>query len=173
MPDDQFQKATRFFYLNRSGILAGNTKINSTVWRQSTSSNNNPVAGYVSSCRSFSDFSERMKGVMIDCADFRQIIEKYDCRKHSLHRSAIYRTRKVLCSGFCEKVHRDLAALLHRIPGKEIISYYEDPLLNELYGEKWRRATFQNPRQVVSGSTFNQAEELLLMNYDDGQLKLF
>ncbi|WP_438447429.1 DNA adenine methylase [Gorillibacterium sp. sgz5001074] len=173
MPIDEFQRAVRFFYLNRGGISAGNAKINSTGWRHSTSSNNNPATGYISACSIFTEFAERMKGVMIENTDFREIIEKYDAPDALFYVDPPYIGReKYYAGGFTERDHRDLAAMLNKIEGKAIVSYYQDPMLDELYSG-WNRETFQNPRQVVNGGVFNQAEELLLMNYDNRQMSLF
>ncbi|QWU13887.1 hypothetical protein KP014_18240 [Paenibacillus sophorae] len=58
-----------------------------------------------------------------------------------------------------------------------IISYYDDPLLDELYpdeenGGNWYRETFQAARQVVNGN-YITAKELLSMNLVNRQITLF
>lgn len=56
---------------------------------------------------------------------------------------------------------------MNNIKGKAIISYCDNPLLDELYPkEKWRREYFKTTRQVVNGQN-NIAVEMLLMNYDN------
>lgn len=79
LPDDDFARAVRWFYLNRSSIAKGNSDdVPNTGWRHSTTANQNPAKGYISACELFQEFSDRMKGVMIEHADFRTIISKYD-----------------------------------------------------------------------------------------------
>ncbi|MGG1598498.1 DNA adenine methylase [Paenibacillus naphthalenovorans] len=175
LPDDDFERAVRWFYMNRSGISKGNAKdVADTGWRHSTKSNQNPANGYISACRLINDFAERMKGVMIEHDDFRNIITKYDDADALFYVDPPYIGREQYYAGnFSEQDHRDLAELLNSIKGKAIISYYDDPLLDELY-PNWNREYFDAYKQVVGGHGENcRAEELLLMNYDNGQLDLF
>lgn len=173
MPSDPFDRAVRFFYLNRSGIAKGNGPgTYKTGWRHSTQFTQNPAVGYQSACKLISSFSERMKGVMIEHDDFRRVIEKYDSTDTLFYVDPPYIGReKYYAGGFTEKDHRELAEILNNIKGKAIVSYYDDPLLTELY-PNWRRETFESYKQVVNGDNCF-AEELLLMNFDDGQMSIF
>jgi DNA adenine methylase len=173
MPEDRFERAVRFFYLNRSGIAKGNGPgTYKTGWRHSTSSSQNPAMGYQSACLLIKSFADRMKGVMIEHDDFRKIIEKYDSQDTLFYVDPPYIGReKFYAGGFTEKDHRDLAALLKEIKGKAIVSYYDDPLLLELY-PNWRRDTFESFKQVVNGDNC-YTEELLLMNFENNQMTIF
>lgn len=109
---------------------------------------------------------------MIDNRDFREIFLVYDSPTTLFYVDPPYVGReKYYAGGFTEQDHRDLAEILNGIQGKAVLSYYDDPLVDELY-PNWRRETFQSARQVVNGKN-NIAEELLLMNFDSGQLTLF
>lgn len=172
-PDDYFERALRFFYVNRSGIAKGNSDSafsTDTGWRHSKE--HNTARTYQSACQLITSFAERMKSVMIDNRDFRDILRVYDSPTTLFYVDPPYIGReKYYAGGFTEQDHRDLAELLNKIKGMAIISYYSDPLLDELYSS-WHRETFQAARQVVNGNN-NTAEELLLMNFDSGQLTLF
>lgn len=173
-PKDPFERAVRFFYLNRCGMAVGNNPDNKSLsWRNSTTSNQSPTDGYRSACKQLSNFAERMSAVMIENDDFRKVIKRYDSPSTLFYVDPPYIGReKYYAGGFTEQDHRELAGILNSVEGKAIISYYDDPLLDEIYKDPWRRETFQATRQFSSDENY-YAEELLLMNFNDGQLTLF
>ncbi|MEC0171680.1 DNA adenine methylase [Paenibacillus graminis] len=175
LPSDPFERAVRWFYMNRSAISKGNAEeVPQTGWRHSTVSGQNPANGYITACNLLKSFSDRMSGVMIEKEDFRVIIPKYDDEKTLFYVDPPYVGReKYYAGGFSEEDHRELAKLLKDVQGKVVLSYYEDPLIEELYSG-WNREYFDAHRQVVGYETQdNSTEELLLMNFDNGQLTLF
>ncbi|MBS3984341.1 MAG: DNA adenine methylase [Selenomonadales bacterium] len=172
-PSDAIEKAVRFFYLNRSGIAKGNSSSafsKSTGWRSSYA--HNTARTYSAACETILEFARRMKNVMIENRDFRDILRIYDSDKTLFYVDPPYIGREKYYAGaFSEEDHRDLARILSGIQGKAMVSYYANPLLNELY-PNWRRVTFTAARQVVNGSN-NTATEVLLMNFEETlQLKL-
>ncbi|MEC1395323.1 DNA adenine methylase [Bacillus velezensis] len=174
-PQNDFDRAVRWFYMNRSGISKGNAEeVPQTGWRHSTQSGQNPAGGYISACAAFESFANRMKGVMIECKDFRNIIEKYDSPDTLFYVDPPYVGReRFYAGGFTEKDHRELARLLNQVKGKVVLSYYDDPLILEIY-PNWESETFSAYKQVVGGSGKSRgAEELLLFNYKITQLSLF
>ncbi|HHK5536870.1 TPA: DNA adenine methylase [Bacillus mobilis] len=67
LPRDPFEKAVRWFYLNRSGISKGNAdEVPQAGWRNSTKSNQNPARGYLGACSIIESFAKRMQGTMIE-----------------------------------------------------------------------------------------------------------
>jgi len=175
MPQDPFEKAVRFFYLNRSAIAKGNSEeVSQTGWRHSTKSNQNPAMGYISACDLIKAFADRMKGVMIENKDFREIVTKYDGTDTVMYIDPPYVGReKYYAGGFSEKDHRELAYLLHGVKAKVVLSYYEDPLIEELYAS-WHKESFDTYKQVVKGGQIGgKSEELLLMNFNNGQISIF
>ncbi|MGF9909542.1 DNA adenine methylase [Brevibacillus porteri] len=176
-PADDFERAVRFFYVNRSGIAKGNSDSSfstDTGWRHSRE--HNTARTYQSACQAIEAFAERMKTVMIDNRDFRDIVRVYDSPTTLFYVDPPYIGREKYYAlteadrEEPERLHRDLAEILNTIQGKAIISYYDHPLLDELY-PNWRRDTFKSARQVVNGNN-NVAEELLLMNFNDGQMTI-
>lgn len=177
-PQDDFERAVRFFYLNRSSIAKGNSDFvfsTDTGWRHGK--DNNTARTYQSACQAIETFAERMKTVMIDNRDFRDVIRVYDSPTTLFYVDPPYIGREKYYAltnddrENPEQLHRDLAEMMNRIQGKAIISYYEHPLLNELY-PGWHKETFKATRQVVNRKN-NLTDELLLMNFDDGQMNIF
>jgi len=165
VPKDSIERAVRFFYLNRSGIAKGNcgSLFNQrTGWRASKT--HNTARTYTFACDTILTFSRRMKNVMIENRDFRDIFRIYDSSDTFFYVDPPYIGKEEYYAGdFSEKDHRDLSFILNNIKGKAIVSYYDEPLLVDLY-PNWRRASFHTVRQVVNGNN-NRATELLLMNF--------
>ncbi|MGG0718704.1 DNA adenine methylase [Robertmurraya massiliosenegalensis] len=173
-PQDEFERAVRFFYINRSGIAKGNADYN-TGWRHSKE--HNTARTYQSACQLIKSFAKRMSTVMIDNRDFRDIVRVYDSPTTLFYVDPPYvekeRHYKLTDDDKDNpiKLHEDLSKLLHQVQGKVILSYYEHPLLDELYSN-WNREKFKAVKQVVNGHN-NTSEEMLLMNYEIKQLSLF
>jgi len=169
-PKDSFERAVRFFYMNRSAISGGNAH-RSTGWSHGTKQSKNKAASYLRACELIPALAQRMQGVMIEHNDFRKIIRTYDGPDTLFYVDPPYFGREHhYAGGFTEQDHRDLAEMLNRIRGKAIVSYYEHPLLDELY-PGWRREKIDAIKQVGNTGS-RKAEEVLLMNYDC-QLSLF
>lgn len=173
LPEDPFERAVRYFYLNRSAIAKGNKNPFSTGWRHGK--DHNTARSYQLACQAIEAFAERMKNVMIDQRDFRDIIRVYDGPNTLFYVDPPYVGReKQYKGGFSEKDHHDLAEMLNNIKGKAVVSYYEHPLIDELYpSSHWRRVKFRAARQVVNGKN-DSVEEMLLMNFpEDKQSEMF
>ncbi len=172
-PEDDFERAVRFFFINRSGIAKGNSDSafsTNTGWRHSRE--HNTARTYQSACKAIKNFAERMKTVMIDNRDFREVVPVYDSPTTLFYVDPPYIGReKYYAGGFDEQDHRELAEMMNNLQGKAIISYYDHPLLDELY-PNWKREKFQAARQVVNGHN-NIATEMILMNYESSQLSIF
>lgn len=179
MPREPFEKAVRFFYLNRSAISKGDAEeVPKTGWRHSTTCNQNPAMGYVNACQKIRAFAKRMQGVMIERLDFRYLIEKYDSSEALFYVDPPYVHREKFYALKDEdkenplKLHKDLAKILNNVQGKVIISYYQDPLIEELY-KGWNIERHSAIKQIVGGKNSERVEELLIMNYETKQLSLF
>lgn len=175
LPRDPFEQAVRFFYLNRSAISKGNAEeVPQTGWRHSTSSSQNPAKGYVNACQRIRSFAKRMQGVMIERADFKTIIEKYDSEEALFYVDPPYVGReKFYAGGFTLQDHYELGELLNSVKGKVVLSYYDDPIIQEMYSH-WNIERHEAFKQAVGGQNIGgQAEELLIMNYETKQLTLF
>lgn len=175
LPSDPLEKAVKFFYLNRSAISKGNSEeVPKTGWRHSTTSSQNPAMGYVNACQKIRTFAKRMQGVMIERLDFRTIVEKYDSPEALFYIDPPYVGReKFYAGGFTLKDHYELGEMLNSVRGKVVVSYYDDQIINEIYGN-WNIEKHEAFKQAIGGQNVGgKAEELLIMNYETKQLSLF
>lgn len=167
---DSFERAVRWFYLNRSSVVGGNNY--KSGWRHSKETN--PAKGLRNSCDLLEAFAERMRSVLIDCRDFREVIENYDSKDTLFYIDPPYRGRENFYKGkFNDKHHKELSDLLKTIQGKAIVSYYHDDLIDTLY-ECWNRIeidthTFAQPRKGDRG----KATEVIFMNFEHSQMSIF
>jgi DNA adenine methylase len=168
-----FDRAVKFFYVNRLGINGGGLN-HKSGWKHSAHHNSPKV--YQNVCERINKFANRMREVFIECRDFRYIVETYDGPRTVFYVDPPYVGCERRYTGeFREQDHRDLAEILHRIKGKAIVSYYDCDLVKELY-PGWRRVeikTFKNSVKVEEGYERPEATELLLMNFEDEQMTIF
>ena len=116
-PEDDFARAVRWFYLNRSGIAKGNAD-KKTGWRHAKSPGSSPAPAYYASIDRISAFSHRMKKVQLECRDFREIIKIYDGTETLFYVDPPYIGReKYYAGGFTGQDHHDLADMLNRVQG--------------------------------------------------------
>ena len=118
--------------------------------------------------------SDRWRGVHIEHLDFANIIPRYDDVGTVFYCDPPYGDCEEYysASGFGETDHARLAGILEAIQGRAIVSYYEHPIIDDLYKrDRWRRAkinTFKSSCPLVRGGaqTRPRSVELLLMNFD-------
>jgi len=170
-PKNKFDRAVRWFYLNRAGDACGNN--HKSGWRHGKSVN--PARDYYSVIETLDEFANRFKNVMIECRDFRKIIQTYDSEDTLFYIDPPYRgNENRYKGGFTDQDHIDLANLLETIKGKALVSYYQDELIDQLY-RGWRRIEIDsyNFSQVIKEQERPKRTEILFLNYDDGQMSIF
>jgi len=165
LPDDAFERAVRWFYINRGGIV-GAHKGQPGGWRHGRS--HNTVGTYRSAVELINPLAERLRRVNIESRDFREIIEKYDSPNTFFYIDPPYVGRESRYDGgFTKKDHLDLADLLSRIKGKACVSYYADPIIEELY-DGWYVATVESyafSKLVKQNQQKDKTVELFITNY--------
>lgn len=167
LPEDSFEKAVRWWYLLRHKIVASNNQ-NSGFRAGKVKST---AIDYQNSIIRLEQFEKRMRNVMIECLDFRELIKRYDSENTFFFIDPPYVGREGMYKGqFTEQDHRDLAELLRNIKGKALVSYYPDPLILELY-EGWNSKTVDalvgsNVTKAEFGQKKKKEQEIFLMNYD-------
>ncbi|MFP7486460.1 DNA adenine methylase [Priestia filamentosa] len=122
-------------------------------------------------------FEKRLRSVMIECLDFREIIQRYDSPNTFFYIDPPYVGREAYYKGgFTEQDHIELAELLQNIKGKALISYYPDPLILSLYKnwniESAEAVTGSGVCKAENGQKRRKAEELFIMNYGKDHQKL-
>lgn len=165
LPDDPFERAVRWFYINRSGIV-GAVKGMPGGWRHGVQ--HATARTYQSACELIEPLAERLGKVNIESKDYSVIIEKYDHPETFFYIDPPYRGREGrYAGGFNDEDHKKLANMLSNIKGKALISYYPDPLIDELYAG-WNRVEFDSvaySKRVGAGEEKPKTTEILLMNY--------
>ncbi len=171
---DPLERAARWFYVLQSSFSA-HLKPTSVGWRNAPrNADRNAVRGqphaFHSAIDLFSVMAERLRFVEIDNRDFETVI----CQ-HARPRTLFYcdppyiGTEMYYSTGghFSLADHERLAQILNATPAMVILSYYDDPLLSELYpASKWRRITWETFKHSQrTKETHSTATELLLMNY--------
>lgn len=118
----------------------------------------------------------RLKQVQIECLDFERLIKKYDSPNAFFYLDPPYvgteHYYKSTQVDFLLDDHRRLASVLKGIQGKFMLSYYEHPLVRELYGKKYRVLTKEGVKSSCGAILGNRdglvrprSEELVIMNY--------
>jgi DNA adenine methylase len=117
--------------------------------------------------------SRRLRDVVIECADVRVILDRYDTPETLFYLDPPYVGAEGVYDegGFSERDHRDLGARLAAVQGKAVVSYYPCALVDEIYpADRWRRETKQRASTLANFRDAPDAEthvtELLLLNYD-------
>lgn len=164
---DEIERAAAIFYLSRSSIDGDflSSGFSSSIKRNSSES-------YRETIESLEEFSERLRGVIIENLDFRDLIPKYDSRDTLFYCDPPYFGLSHYPHGFEYRDHYELSKMLKRIEGKFALSYYEDPRVYELYPPdefvylkkdvpKWSSLVREE-----EGEKRPRAIELLILNYD-------
>lgn len=178
-PMDKLERAARWFYVHCSTF--GAAPDHRKGWGYIVAGgHSNRVQSLRSATALLSLVAERMRFVQIECQDFVHIIKVYERPRTLLYVDPPY----VGCDDyyevdgvppFTEAHHRKLAALLNATPALVALSYYEHPLVDELYpSSRWRRITWTQPKAVEKTRKARQlGREVLLMNYAETQQRLW
>lgn len=171
--DDKFQKALYFYYINRCSFSGGQTDITHNGW---SGGNHDRPKIYHNKLKTFKAISDRLKGVYIENSPFEHILSKYDDSKTVFYIDPPYIDRGHRYYGnFQESDHRKLADILNSCRGRVILSYYDAPLVSELYKEwnELRLESYAYSQKIEKKQSFDKREELLLMNFDLGNGKKY
>ncbi len=87
--------------------------------------------------RRIEHINARLQGVQIECLDFEKVIGKYDSKNTVFYLDPPYVSTeffyKTAGVDFKREDHKRLAGILKHIKGKFVLSYYDHPLIRELY----------------------------------------
>ena len=117
----------------------------------------------------------RLKKVQIECLDFERLIKKYDTETSLFYLDPPYVDVESYYNhpgvAFKREEHHRLNALLRTIKGRFVLSYYEHPLVRELYSD-FRIITKQTVKSSAGcvgakriGYVKPKSIELLITNY--------
>jgi len=169
-PMDTIERAARWFYVHRS-TFGGSPDHRSWAYNIDHGGHNQ-AHSLRSATALLSVTAGRLRDVQIECQDFARIIQVYERPQTLFYVDPPY----VGCEDyyevdgvplFTEEQHRQLATLLNATPALVALSYYEHPLIYELYPpSRWRRITWTQTKAVEKTRKARQyGREILLMNY--------
>ena len=177
-PEDPFERALRYFYICRSGF-AGKHRTKSG-WAHAIQ--RNQARSYRTAIHEIPWARKRLKNVQIECKDFRYVIDTYDSPECLMYCDPPFvGSERYYTPPFTEEDHRSLAGLLQDVTAKVVLSYYDHPLVRELYPpDTWVYNTRMGRKDLdgrvgedrLSGKERQSVVELLLTNYET-QLSLF
>lgn len=163
LPKDEFDRAVRFFYCLRQCIIPANGI--KSGWRSGKIKNT--ANDYQNAVDKLEAFEERFRRVMIECLDYKEIIQRYDSPGSFLYVDPPYVNREHYYK-FSFDEHELLANMLHQLQGNCMVSYYGDPLILELYSG-WHCTTFKSKVGKVAkaemGQTRREEIEYVFTNY--------
>ncbi len=187
IPRDPVLRAKRFFILAKmawGGYRSGGRKTGQSPGRWRFSVGNHcagakEVNQFKRTIEQLDRFADRLRHVYIEHSDFRKVFQQWDRGFKGGPGSQwatgtfffvdppYVGTEGYYRGNFSEQDHRDLSVCLNEIQGKAMVTYYPNPLIDELYPEpKWRRIHLSSVKnaQCANGSR-SRVEELVLMNY--------
>ncbi|MEF3304175.1 DNA adenine methylase [Paenibacillus sp. GYB003] len=165
LPGDSFERAVRWFYLLRHSIIPTPNQLSG--WRAGKVKNS--AVDYQNAVAKLDAFEKRFRSVMIECLDFREIIERYDGPDVFFFIDPPYVGRESFYKGdFKHEDHAELAYMLRHIEGKCLVTYFGDPIILELYRD-WDYVTLETKVGSVRKASLGQKRrvetEYLFMNY--------
>ena len=132
------------------------------------------VSGYLSTIDDqLPAIDDRFRTVQIVMRPAVKVIKDWDspttlfyCDPPYVHTTRHESSRDLYGTEMTDADHRSLAAALHAVKGKVILSGYPSPLYEELYG-KWRTMAFDLPNNAAGGKTKARKQETLWFNWTE------
>jgi DNA adenine methylase len=130
-PIDSIQRAARWFYLLRQRIIPANGVPSGFRYGKVK----NSAVDYVNAVNRLDSFEARFRSVLIENLDYRDLIRRYDGPNVMFFADPPYVKREYMYANSAKFSHVELSEILHNIQGKCMVTYYNDPLIMELYGD--------------------------------------
>lgn len=112
----------------------------------------------------FAPVQDRLQRVIIENLDFEHLIKTYDRPDALFYCDPPYvGTEKYYATSFPAEDHRRLADTLHRIKGRFILSYNDNPVVRELYTDCVIEEVSRHNQ--LSGASRENYAELIIRNY--------
>ncbi len=172
-PMDDLERAARWFYLLRSTF--GGVPDFSKGWGYTIQQGSNKAHSIRTATALLALVAERFRFIQIEHQDFATIIQTYQTPRTLLYVDPPYKGCESYYDAsdgkalFTEQDHHRLATLLKATPALVALSYYEHPLVEELYpAASWRRMTWTQAKAVErTRESRHYGHEMLLMNYSE------
>jgi len=171
VPEDNLEKAVRFFYKMRLMFSGGGHKYRNGLGLSKTQDKSQT---YNSAVSLIPKMAEIIKTWNILCRDFEDIIKFYDTNETLFFLDPPYvGYENIYKGGFQREDHLRLRKSVDSIKGKAMICYYPDPLIDELYSD-WYRVEYSTSSQIEVRSQGDKCPvrtELILMNYKPDRME--
>ena len=169
LPDDPIERAAWWFFLQCSRFSA-NYHGGWSYLKVRSTCNVPPAARFRRLTTRIFAVRDRFTDVQIECADFREMCERYSgCSENLMYFDPPYfGTEYYYREKFTEQDHRDLAELIAGSRAKIILTYYAHPLLDKLYPDLHRREirTAKHGAKSLANQRKPQGCEIVLTNYE-------
>lgn len=182
IPKDEIQMVAEWFYISRLSFSADR---NGGFATASVSTLRNPCVSFRNIVNDLEQVSQRLRNVIVECLDFRQVIQKYDSPGSLFMVDAPYlleganKSKRYYGHNFGVNDHRELCDMLNDICGMAVITHYEHPLYEKLYKD-WSKYEFQNfkvsyglTKQNPNDKERPKVRENVYTNFEQKQRSLF
>lgn len=169
VPEDELERAIRYFYIVRCSFNGGGAKYKSGISLPTSKTLKNTAKEYQNSIKLIKEMSRRMKNWIILSRDFEEVIERYDSPKTLFFSDSPYYKREHFYHGdFNKEDHIRLNQLAKSIKGKIMICYdgkYE--FIDELYKDFVK---IEYPSKIYmsrkeKGVSCKEGSEVIYLNY--------
>lgn len=179
--DDPLERARRFWVRSEQGI--GRKTRTRSGWQVSTLDGRGTCSQAMSTFRKlgrFGEVADRLAAVHIESRPAVEVIQRFDDERAVFYCDPPY-VVSARTSGAgaypCEMTdddHRQLAVVLHGCKGAVVLSGYESPLYDEMYGDWWRASTRGRANTSNRTAAAIERTEVLWSNrpLDEGRLAL-
>lgn len=135
--DDPMERARRFV-VRSWGTRGGYRRTGRSSWwyMRGTHKMNSPAKTWTGVPDRIRGVAQRLQGVHIECADWREVLRRYDAEQTLFYLDPPYvretRTaRWEYANEFSTEDHEELLSMLHELKGMAVLSGYESPLYAE------------------------------------------
>ncbi|MFO0795413.1 MAG: DNA adenine methylase [Candidatus Brocadiaceae bacterium] len=164
---DEIEKAVQFFYLSKASF-AGDIKRGGFAC-PSRNTTRNPAKTYQNGIDVLEYIGKRLKGVTVECLDYRTCIEKYDSPESFFFCDPPYFSAEhYYGDSFTVQDHYKLSEILHMVKAKVMVSHYSNDLYDRLYNG-WYRYEFQSfkgSHKAESGQGKPKTVEVVYCNFE-------
>ncbi|RLI00128.1 hypothetical protein DRO19_00300 [Candidatus Bathyarchaeota archaeon] len=163
------ERAAIWYYLNESTFDAMHSeKPTPGDWRRATTRNH--AALFRKRWKMLLWASRRLQNVMIECRDYREVLELNDSPETFFYIDPpYYETDDALGISWNHNQHKELASVVSKLKGKWLITYNDHPEIRKLY-RKYKIEKIVISRSAVhpkySDGVRGHYVHLLIMNYD-------
>jgi len=172
-PQDDIEKAVRYFYLCKSSF-AGDVERGGFAC-PSKGTGRNPAQTYQNSIDALEHIAKRLKGVTIECLDYADCIQRYDSPETLFYIDCPYYGHEHYYGDiFTENDHYTLSDILYSVKAKVMLSHYECDTYNRLY-QDWNKFTYESFKgsHKSTGGEKPKTVEVLYCNFEKEQRGLF